>query len=481
MNTELLAEALSGDWLLATGPMVVLTAAILLALLVDVVPAVRGLRTPVVFAGLAGAIVSGFVLATAPNEPGSVLGGAYAADRFVGVWDVLFAAGGVVALLFARRYYTAERPFLLEHDVLALCSVVGMMVMAGAQDLLTFFIGLELLSVPLYALVAFRRARSDSVEAGIRYFMLGAFMAAVYLFGAGLLYTSAGSLRLSDLGAAMADPNPLALAGAAFVLSGLLFKVGAFPFHFWVPDVYQGAPTPITAFMATGTKAAAIAFLLSASRALPAEAGPTLAWLAVVTMAIGNLGALVQTNLKRLLGYSGVAHAGTLLLVVAGALAGDPVEHGAVRAALFYVAAYVFTAGGALGLIAMLENDGERFTRLDALRGLARRRPAVAAAMALFMLSLGGIPATGGFLGKWFAFSVAVRAELYVPAVLGALTSVVALGYYLRVVVAMYMEPAPEGEPPPSARPLPATVTVAACAALVLLLGLAPGLLLTYL
>lgn len=481
MNTELLARALSDDWLLATGPMVVLSAAVLLALLVDVMPAPRALRGTIVFGGLAGSLIAAAALWTAPTEPGAVLGGAYLANRFIGAWDFLFAAGGLIALLFARRYYQDERPFLLEHDALVLCSVIGMMIMAGAQDLLTFFIGLELLSVPLYSLVAFRRARNDSVEAGLRYFMLGAFMAAVYLFGAGLLYTTTGSLRLDELAHLAGNPTALALVGSAFVLAGLLFKVGAFPFHFWVPDVYQGAPTPITAFMATGTKAAAIAFLLSASRALPAEAGTTLAWLAVVTLAVGNLGALVQTNLKRLLGYSGVAHAGTLLLVVAGALAGDPVEGGPTQAVLFYVAAYLFTAGGALGLIAMLEQSGERFTRLDSLRGLARTRPAVAAAMTLFMLSLGGIPATGGFLGKWFAFSVAVRAELYVPAILGVLTSVVALGYYLRVVVAMYMEPAPEGELPPTARPLPSIVTVAACAALVLALGLAPGLLLSQL
>jgi len=259
----------------------------------------------------------------------------------------------------------------------------------------------------------------------------------------------------------------------------VFFKISVFPFHLWVPDVYEGAPTPVTALMATGTKAAAFAFLLNATFLLPASAAMTIAVIAIVTMALGNLGALVQTDVKRMLAYSGIAHAGTVLLVVAAALAGDPQPGGALDAALFYMAAYVFTAAGAFGLLALLEREGEHFTSLDSLRGLARNRPYVAAAMTLFMLSLGGIPLTGGFLGKYLVFYAAVRADLIGVAVVGVLLSVVALGYYLRVIVAMYMQPAPEGltrqgEASPVAL-VPATFAAAACAALVLLLGVLPG------
>ena len=231
--------------------------------------------------------------------------------------------------------------------------------------------------------------------------------------------------------------------------------------------------------MATGTKAAAFAFLLNLAPLFPRAAAGTLAALALATLAIGNLAALVQTDLKRMLAYSSVAHAGTLLLLVPAIVVGGEALHAdAVRAGIYYAAAYVFTAGGAFGLIAWLESDGEHFTRLDSLRGLAKRRPGVAAAMALFMLSLGGIPLTGGFLVKYLVFATLVRAELIVVEIPALLLSVVALAYYLRVVVALYMQPEPEGQEPPSTALLPASIGTAVCAAAVVLLGILPGILL---
>jgi NADH-quinone oxidoreductase subunit N len=264
------------------------------------------------------------------------------------------------------------------------------------------------------------------------------------------------------------------LTGVALLAASLFFKISVFPFHLWVPDVYQGSPTPVTALMATGTKAAGFAFLLNASFLLPASASPMVALIAVLTMAAGNFGALMQSDVKRMLAYSGVAHAGTLLLAVAGDLAGDPEKNGAVHAALFYMGAYVFTAGGAFGLVALLEAEGKAVT-IDSLRGLARTRPGIAAAMMLFMLSLGGIPATGGFLGKYLVFSVAVRADMIPIAVIGVLLSVIALGYYLRVVVAMYMQPASEETKAVIPSRYASLFAAAACAAMVILLGVLPG------
>ncbi len=242
-----------------------------------------------------------------------------------------------------------------------------------------------------------------------------------------------------------------------------------------MPDVYQGSPTPVTTLMATGTKAAGFAFLLQIVFLLPASAAALVSWIALLTMAAGNLGALAQTDLKRMFAYSGIAHAGTLLLAVAGGLAGDPHPGGATQAALFYMAAYVFTAGGAFGLIAWLEEQGEPVT-LDSIRGLARRRPGIAAAMTVFMLSLGGIPATGGFLGKYLIFSVAVRADLIAFAVAGVLLSVIALGYYLRVIVVLYMQPVPEEHEPPRTNRWSASLVGGLCAAFVLAMGLFPSL-----
>ncbi len=479
MSHDLPALAFDANTWFALAPLIALASGALLALLLDVVPPLRALRPVAFYGGLAAAF--GFQLAVLLGDeaPGLVLDGSYLVDRISAAWGLLFLVSIVLAQLFGARYYREERAFVPEHDILMLCSVIGMTIVAGAQDLLTFFIGLELLSVPLYALASFRRARAESVEAGLKYFLLGAFMAGVFLYGAALVYAGTGTLSLAAL-QEISEPPALALLGLGLVVASLLFKISAFPFHLWAPDVYQGSPTPVTTLMATGTKAAAFAFLLNASGALPRSAAGAVAVVALVTMAVGNLGALVQTDLKRLLAFSGVAHAGTLLLVVVGLLAGDParvaeLEQGALRAALYYMAAYVFTVGGAFGLIALLEADGERFTRLESLRGLAHRRPAIAGAMALFMLSLGGIPATGGFLGKWFVFALALQAELYAVAAVGVLLSVVALAYYLRVVIAMFMQPEPEGQAPPLTNRLSASVGLSICAAMVLLLGLAPG------
>lgn len=461
------------------GPLIVLASGILLLLIAGIIGLTERLRGLLFLATLAGA---GVLLRAGLQTPVALaFDGTFETGHTTSLWGLLFITCTSLAWAFGRGYYDREKPFLAEHDALLLTACLGMLVMASARDLLVFFIGLETLSVPLYTLAAFRRSRNDSVEAALKYFVLGAFATALFLYGTALIYGDRGTLSLADLrGAGLG--TPLASAGVAFVAASLFFKTSVFPFHLWAPDVYQGSPTPVTILMATGSQAAAFAFLIHAAFLLPPAAAGVVAVLALVTMALGNLGALVQTNVKRMLAYSGVAHAGTVLLVLAGAMAGDPLsgEGGGapLQAVLFYMAAYAVTGAGAFGLLSVLEGDGDERLKLDSLRGLADKRPFLAAGLTLFLLSLGGIPATGGFLGKYLVFSVLVRADMIAVAVLGVLLSVVALACYLRLIVAMYMQPRLEGQLPPLTRRAPAAIAALFCAAGVLYLGCFPGRLL---
>ena len=465
-----------GQATLATLPILMVSAGVVILMLSDVIkPSV--LARKAIFAATLGA---GFAACAKvlSDPPGLVLGDTFIATRATAVWGFLFLTGTGLSWVFSQGYYgRAESPHKTEHDLLLLIAPVGMMLMVGARDLIVFFIGLELLSIPLYALAAFQRGRARSVEAGLKYFLLGAFSTGFFLYGSALLFASTGTLSLTELAVLPPDAlrTPLALGGVALIAASLFFKISVFPFHLWVPDVYQGSPTPVTALMATGTKAAAFGFLVPVSFLLPSSAAGLIAGIALVTMALGNLGALVQSDLKRMLAYSAVAHAGTLLLVLAGTLTTGELTGAATDAVLFYMAAYVFTAGGAFGLICVLEKSGEGATSLDRLRGLAGRKPGMAAALALFMLSLGGIPATGGFLGKWFVFSVLVRADMIGVAILGAVLSVVALGYYLRVIVVLYMQESDGvADDDIVLSPAGSGLATALCCAGVLLLGVAP-------
>jgi len=474
MNAELIRQMLTPEAFAATAPFVALCVGILLMLLVEILPGTSSLR-PLVFLGSLAAAF-GFAWTQARGGESRVFADTYVANSITGWWSILFVAATLVAWLFGRRYYKEEAAFEGEHDVLLLASAAGMVLMAGSRDLLVFFVGLELLSVPLYTLSGFRRSRRESVESALKYFVLGAFAAAIFLFGSALVYAGTGTLTLSKMGAA-ALLQPITIAGAVLVAASLFFKISVFPFHLWVPDVYQGAPSPVTTFMATGTKAAAFAFLLPMSLLLPKDATTVLAIVAVATMAIGNLGALVQTDLKRLLAYSGIAHAGTMLLAIAAQVSGGASASDATRAIVYYMAAYVFTAGGAFGLVTAMEGRTGRPVTIDSLKGLAQRSPLWAATFALFALSLGGIPATGGFLGKYLVFSTAVDADMIGWAIAGILMSVVALGYYLRLIVAMYMQESTSAETNLESRPW-ANAMAVACAAGVVVLGVLPNLLL---
>jgi len=460
----------------ATMPILALGVGILLYLLTDIITPLRATKGFTFVATVAVALGLELRILMMEEAPGAVLDQTFSATPATAMLGCVLLAGALLAWAYARGYYRESAPFQSEHDALILSSTAGMLMMVGATDLIVFFVGLELLSIPLYALAAFQRSKRASVEAGLKYFLLGAFSSGLFLYGASLFYVSTGGLSLAVAGDASLTA-PMSLAGLALITASLFFKVSVFPFHMWVPDVYQGSPTPVTALMATGTKAAAFGFLvLHLMPILPTSAATQVGVLALITMAIGNLGALVQTDLKRMLSYSGIAHAGALLLIVAGGLAsGESVAP--TRAVVFYLVAYLFTAMGAFGIISLLESDGSRFTKLDSLRGLSRTRPGLAAALALFMLSLGGIPATGGFLGKYFAFMVLVEANMIGIAMLGALMSVIALGYYLRVIVTMYMQPVDESsQAPRTTRPMSAGLATLVCVLFVLLTGLLPGL-----
>jgi len=334
-----------------------------------------------------------------------------------------------------------------EFYILVLFSAAGMAIMAGANDLIVVFLGLETMSLALYVLAGFFRTEIQAGEASMKYFLLGAFASGFFLYGIALIYGATGSTNLDKIGAAVragAGKDPLLLIGFALLLVGFGFKISAVPFHMWTADVYEGAPTSVTAFIATGSKAAAFTALL---RVLLASLRPLqgewvwLFWvLAVLSMTLGNVVALAQQNLKRMLAYSSIAHVGYMLV---GIVAGGGLGGGSV---LFYLLVYTFTTAGAFGVILLLERGGHEAVGVADTAGLAARSPLAALALTLFLLSLVGIPPTAGFVGKFYLFGAAVRGGYIWLAVIGVLNSAAAAYYYLRVVVNMYMRE-PEGVP----------------------------------
>jgi NADH-quinone oxidoreductase subunit N len=391
----------------------------------------------------------------------------------------LFCAITVMGVLLSWDYVKRARINHGEYYALMLSATLGMIVMAASNDLITIFLGLELMSLALYILVGFRRNHLESSEAALKYFLLGAFASGFLLYGIALLYGATGTTNLGRMAVFLADSpmlgNPLLLAGGLLVLAGFAFKVAAVPFHMWTPDAYEGAPTTVTGFMSAGAKAAGFAallrFLIVALPGLQVEWRPLLTWIAILTMTVGNVTALLQPNVKRMLAYSSIAHAGYLLVaVVAGGLEGG-------SAALFYLAVYALMNLGAFGVLALLGREQEERVMVSDLAGLSQRHPALAAAMTVFMLSLGGIPPTAGFMGKVYVFSVAVDAGLIPLVIVGVLNSVISIYYYLRITVVMYMRD-PQGEPVEVAWGAPAILATAVTLGLTLWWGVqASGLL----
>jgi len=367
-----------------------------------------------------------------------------ALDGFRFATAAIFLIGAIAAVALALGYLGRERIYVPEFYALLLLATVGMLLMGAAADLIVVFLGLELMSISVYVLAAIRRRSPASAEAGLKYFLLGAFASGFLLYGIALIYGATGTTNLATIalqaGSSGIAQRPMLAIGVALLLVGFGFKVSAVPFHMWAPDVYDGAPTPVTAYMAAAVKAAGFAALVrvafTALGDVPAVWQPILWWLATVTMLVGNLVALAQRRLKRMLAYSSVAHAGYLLVAVtSGTAAGG-------SAFVFYALAYTLMTVGAFAVLAAVGRDGESDVTIDDFNGLAARRPWVALAMAVFMLSLLGFPGTAGFIGKWLILSASIGAGQTVLAVLLVIASVVSAGYYLPVIMAMYMKPA---------------------------------------
>ncbi|HZI78109.1 MAG TPA: NADH-quinone oxidoreductase subunit N [Vicinamibacterales bacterium] len=397
--------------------------------------------------GLTGAAVSSVLLW---NRSASGFG-VIQADNFGLFVTLTLVAVGILTILFSAPVLERNGIPSGEYYSLVLFSIVGMMMMATASDLLVIFVALEILSLSVYVLTAIRRDNAAGTEAAFKYFLLGAFSSAFFLYGIAFTYGVSGSTKLSAVGAYLSaqalSSNPLILVAMALLLVGFAFKISAVPFHMWTPDAYEGAPAVVTGFMSTGVKAAAFAafarVFLSAFEPFKADWAPVVAVIAALTMILGTVVGVAQTNLKRMLAYSSIAHGGYLLV---GLVAANDVGKAAI---LFYLLAYSVTNLAAFGAIALL---GARDRANDELRdyaGLWHTHPALAALVTVCLLSLGGLPPTAGFIGKWYIFSAAVSSGYYWLAIVGVLTSVVSVFFYLRVVVMMYMSERGSAEVPP--------------------------------
>lgn len=397
-------------------------------------------------------------------------------DGFSIFFHVLVTTITSVVILASYEYTSVERIRAGEYYGLILFGVVGMCLMSSAVDLVLIFIALEISSISTYALAGFRRREAASTESSLKYFLLGSFATAFFLYGVALMFGATGSTNLENISRALGvSPVPiLAYVAVALMFIGLAFKVAAAPFHIWTPDVYEGAPAPIVGLMSTGPKAAAFAVLLRILFEVNAPGRFWLVWVSsALSMCLGNIGALVQTNVKRLLAYSSIAHAGYLLMAFAAA------SQMGISAAMFYTAAYAAMNVGAFAVVSHFGNRGERYVTLDDYAGLGRRSPILAASLTIFLLSLIGIPITGGFFAKFYVFSAAFEANLVGLAILGVINSALAAYYYLRIVVVMYMR---EGREDVQLTKIPfalGTALVVSLAATIYL-GILPGRVLQY-
>ncbi len=407
-------------------------------------------------------------------------------DPFAAFWKLLLYVITGLTILLSLVYLKAERINLAEYYGFLLLSLAGMMIMVSGADLLTIYLGMELMSLSLYILAAFKRREPRSLEASAKYFVLGAFSSGILLYGISLLYGVAGNTRLSTIAEVVSTTgfeHPGLVLATVLLVVGFGFKIAAVPFHMWIPDVYEGAPTSVTAFMAVAAKAASFgAFLrvfLEGLGGIKADWHILLLCMCIVTLVLGNVVAIVQTNIKRMLAYSSIAHAGYALIgvVVASHVAADlEVQALGVASVMIYLAVYAFMTLGAFALVAMLRKGGLEGEEIEDFTGLAKRQPVAAFLMLAFMLSLAGIPPTAGFIGKLYLFMAAVNGGLTWLAVVAVLFAAVGAYYYLRVIMVMYMrDPLVEGAAAPHITPSPVTALVLACAlAGVLVFGLFP-------
>jgi NADH-quinone oxidoreductase subunit N len=430
-------------------PLIVLVGWACVLLLVDLAIPKERKGWTALLAALGLLVAAGLVLSRF-GKPMPGFGGMIMVDDFANFLSMLLLVSGLAGIALSYDYLKRMSIGHSEYYVLLMFSLTGMILMTMAADLIVIFLALELLSIPLYVLAGIAVPRLSSEEAAIKYFLLGAFSSGFFIYGTALVYGAAGSTALPKILAAIQSGSQspvLLLAGAGLILVGLGFKVAVVPFHMWTPDVYHGAPSAVTAFMAVGAKAAGFAALLRifvlAFPAISANLTPVLWALAALTMILGNFVAIAQKNIKRLLAYSSIAHAGYILMALVPY--GQPnVSVNTVASALFYLVAYAFTNFAAWAVVIALEKVEERGLELDDYAGLGRKYPALAAVMTVAMLSFTGVPPTLGFVGKFYLFRTVVEGGYIGLALIGVLTSLVSAYYYLRVVVIMYMR---EGEP----------------------------------
>jgi NADH-quinone oxidoreductase subunit N len=455
-------------------PLTLLTAWACVLLLVDSFLKTKGLTAFLAALGLA--LTLGMTIVQV-GATGSGFNDMVVVDGFSTFVNALLLVSGLFGIALAYAYLKRLGMERGEYYVLLLFSIVGMMLMAQAEDLIIVFLALELLSIPLYVLAAFARPKPESEEAGLKYFLLGAFSTGFVVYGIALVFGAAASTSLRAIVAAAASgaANPLLLTiGSALILVGLGFKIAAVPFHMWTPDVYQGAPSAVTAFMAAGAKIAGFAALLRVfALAFPSLASamtPILAVIAALTMIVGNVLAIAQTNIKRLLAYSSIAHAGYILMAFVP-YGQSKVVGTSIAAGLFYLASYALTNFGAWAVVIALEKQEGKGLEISDYAGLGRKYPTLAAAMVIFMLSLTGVPPTLGFVGKFYLFRAAIEGQFYLLAVIGVLTSLISAYYYLRVVVTMYMR---DGDPETTSEPW-LNLTWGTAAILTVLVSLVPS------
>src|ERR1700757_3500444 len=413
------------------------------AMVLLMVGAFRGEQTA---KGIEGAailllVLTGLIVVLLPAGKLVTFGGSFIVDGFARFLKLLALAGSAAAILMSSNYLALEKRETFEYSILILLSTTGMMMLISAADLIALYLGLELMSLALYVVAAINRDSVRSTEAGLKYFVLGALSSGMLLYGASLIYGFTGTVSFAGIAAAVTVSNVGLVFGLVFLLAGLCFKVSAVPFHMWTPDVYEGAPTPVTAFFASAPKVAALAVFtrvtLTAFPGIVSQWQQILVFVAIASMVLGSFAAIGQSNIKRLMAYSSIGHMGYALI---GLAVGTP---DGVRGVLVYLIVYVFMSAGAFACIICMQRRGRALEQISDLNGLARTDPGLALALAVFMFSMAGIPPLSGFFGKLYVFLAAVQTGMWALAVIGVLTSVVGAFYYLRVVKVMYFD-APE-------------------------------------
>ncbi len=408
---------------------------------------------------------------------GIAFGGLFMVDRYGNFMKGLVLVGAIVTLIMSRRYCEEEQIQRFEYSVLMLFATLGMLMMVSANDLISLYVGLELQSLSLYVVAAIRRDNLRSTEAGLKYFVLGALSSGLLLYGCSMIYGFAGTTSFPALAEVFAGipageaPSFGLIVGMVFLISGLAFKVSAVPFHMWTPDVYEGAPTPVTAFFATAPKVAAMALLIRVMMGpfgdLVGQWQQILVFVSIASMVVGAFAAIAQTNIKRLMAYSSIGHIGYALV---GLAAGT--EEG-VRGVIFYLTIYIVMNLGTFGCILSMRRTGVMLENIEDLKGLSKTSPMMALALMIFMFSMAGIPPLAGFLGKFYVFMAAIHAGLYALAVIGVLSSVVGAFYYMRIIKFMYFDEAVEPFEGPIGRDMALILT--ASSAIILLLFAFPG------